>query len=80
MIKPDKDEDMNAKGWKNKMFCRGKDSRGGASGAIYGLGFVGAVVYFIQNSHTFMDGVIGVLKAIIWPALLIFKLFTFFKM
>ena len=80
MGKQDKDEDINVKDCKKKMFCRGKNSRGGASGAIYGLGLVGAVVYFIQNSHTFMDGVIGILKAIIWPALLIFKLFTFFKM
>jgi len=80
MIKPDKDEDINIKECKNKMFYRGKNSGGGASGAIYGLGFVGAVVYFIQNSHTFINGAIGVLKAIIWPALLIFKLFTFFKM
>jgi len=79
MAKQDKDEDINVKDCKNKMFCRGKNSRGGASGAIYGLGFVGAVVYFIQNSHTFMDGAIGVLKAIIWPALLIYKVFAFFK-
>lgn len=46
---------------------------GGASGAIYGLGLIGALVYFIQNADTFWMGAIGVLKAIIWPAFLIYE-------
>ncbi len=50
-----------------------KYSGGGAGGAIYGMGFVGALVYFIQHSTTFMDGLIGLLKAIVWPALLVYK-------
>lgn len=45
----------------------------GTSGAIYGLGFIGAVVYFIQHSATFGAGVIGVLKAIVWPAIVVYK-------
>lgn len=52
---------------------------GGPAGAVYGLGFIGALVYFIQHSATFMDGVIGLLKALVWPAFLIFKVFEFFK-
>ncbi len=44
--------------------------------AVYGLGFVGAAIYYIQHSSTFIDGVIGILKAIVWPAFLIHKLFT----
>lgn len=46
---------------------------------FYGLGLVGALFYFIQNAHTFGAGVIGVLKAIIWPALVVFKLLDFLK-
>lgn len=49
----------------------------GSSGVIYGLGFIGAVVYFIQNAATFQDGVIGVAKALVWPALLVYKLLGF---
>lgn len=46
---------------------------GGSSGAVYGLGFVGAAVYFIQQANGFTEGVIGVLKAIVWPAFLIHR-------
>ncbi len=53
---------------------------GGPGGAIYGLGFLGALIYYLQNSATFMEGVIGVLKAIVWPAFLIHKVFTILGM
>ena len=36
--------------------------------AVYGLGFVGAAVYFIQHAPTFWIGMFGVLKAVVWPA------------
>lgn len=48
-------------------------------GAVYGLGFIGAVVYFLQHSVSFGDGFVGILKAIIWPALVVFKLLEFLK-
>ncbi len=43
-----------------------------AAGGIYGLGFIGAVVYFIQQADGFWLGVLGVLKALVWPAILIY--------
>ena len=43
------------------------------SGAIYGLGLIGAAVYFISHATTFWMGVLGVLKAIVWPAFLIYE-------
>lgn len=46
---------------------------GAGSGAVYGLGLVGALVYFIQNSTTAGELIIGILKAIVWPALLVYK-------
>ncbi len=51
-----------------------------ASGAVYGLGFIGALVYFIQHAATFWLGVLGVLKAMVWPALLIYKALEMLKM
>ncbi|MDO8676597.1 MAG: hypothetical protein Q7K16_03020 [Candidatus Azambacteria bacterium] len=48
-------------------------------GGIYFLGVIGAAVYFIQHAKTFKDGVVGVLKAIVWPAVLAYKLFEFLK-
>lgn len=42
--------------------------------AIYGLGFIGAVVYFISTSVGFWSGVLGFLKAMVWPAFLVYEL------
>lgn len=47
--------------------------QGGPSGAVYGLGLVGALVYYIQTADGFWMGVVGVLKALVWPAFLIYK-------
>jgi len=53
----------------------GKDMQGNASsGAVYGLGMIGAAVYFIMHAVGFWAGVVGVLKAIVWPALVVFEL------
>ena len=51
----------------------GKNIKGGAE-AVYGLGFIGALVYFIQHASTFGQGLLGLLKALVWPALVVYKL------
>lgn len=56
-----------------------KKGGGSMGGAVYGFGFVGALVYFLQHTASFGDGFIGILKAIIWPALVVFKLLEFLK-
>lgn len=43
---------------------------------LYGLGFVGAAVYFISNAIGFWMGVLGFFKAIVWPAFLVYEAFT----
>jgi hypothetical protein len=52
----------------------------GAWGGAYGLVFVGAVVYYIQQSDTFWMGVLGFFKAIVWPAMLTYRAFTLLGM
>ena len=47
------------------------------SGAIYGLGLIGAAVFFISHATTFWMGVLGVLKAIVWPAFLVYEAFKY---
>jgi hypothetical protein len=47
------------------------------AGAVYGLGFVGAAIYFIIQATSFWTGVIGVLKAIVWPAIMVYELFKY---
>ena len=70
----DKDSSVqDHRGWKGM-----RDS--GTSSAVYGMAFIGALVYFIQHATTFWSVVLGILKAIIWPAVLIYNLLEFLKM
>lgn len=50
----------------------------GAAGAVYGLGFIGAAIYFISQAATFWTGVLGFLKAIVWPAYLVYEALKYF--
>lgn len=45
----------------------------GSASAVYGLGFIGAVIYYLSVASSFWAGAIGVLKAIVWPAFLVFE-------
>ena len=54
-------------------------SDAGFMGGVYGLGFIGAVIYYVQHAPGFWVGVLGFLKAIVWPAYLVYHLFTFLK-
>jgi hypothetical protein len=46
-----------------------------ASNAVYGLGFIGAAIYFISTATGFWMGVLGFLKAIVWPVFLVYEAF-----
>ena len=50
------------------------DSSTCTGGCIYFLGFIGAVIYYISSTTGFWVGVLGVLKALIWPTFLVFGL------
>ena len=52
----------------------------GTGTAVYGLGFIGAVVYYLQQATTFGGGLLGIVKAIIWPALLVYEALTRLQM
>jgi len=49
----------------------------GRGGGFYFLGFLGAAIYYISTATGFWNGVLGVLKAIVWPAFVVFKLLKF---
>ncbi len=53
----------------------GKDKA--CCGFAYFLGVVGAAVYYMSAATGFWAGVIGFLKALVWPAFLVFKMFKF---
>lgn len=58
----------------NKNFNR---KRFASNDAVYGLGFIGAAVFYISNSTTFSMGLLGFLKAIVWPAFMVYEAFKF---
>lgn len=49
----------------------------GFSGGIYGLGWIGALVYYINHATSFWEGVLGFLKALVWPAFLVYELLKY---
>lgn len=64
-----------------KMICKCHHGHSnGNSCAIYGLGVVGALFYFLQHATTFGIVMIGIGKSIFWPAILMFKLLTYLQM
>ena len=54
--------------------------RGGASDAVYGLGLIGAWIYYIGHATTFWLGLLGILKGIVWPAMLVYELMKYLNM
>jgi hypothetical protein len=59
--------------------CKGMNGNG-ILGGIYGMAFLGGAVYYIQHAATFWAGVLGILKAIFWPAVLMYKVLELLKM
>lgn len=58
----------------------GKYNKCDGSSAIYGLGFIGAAIYYISTAPGFWMGVLGFLKALVWPVFLIYELLKYLAM
>lgn len=60
----------------------GKSKSGNASSGmgnvVYGLGLIGALVYYLQAATDFGSVVVGILKALVWPAFVVYKLLESF--
>jgi hypothetical protein len=57
-----------------KMWAR----RGGCTGHFgYFLGLIGALVYYVQHADGFWSVVVAILKALVWPAFVVYDLLKF---
>jgi hypothetical protein len=56
-----------------KERCSSGTAPGG--GAVFGLGLVGAFVWFWQEAEGLGEHLVGVLKALVWPAFLVYEAF-----
>ncbi len=50
------------------------------SSGVYGLAFVGALIYYFQHATTITAYVAGFFKALLWPAFLIYNLLGYLNM
>ena len=41
--------------------------------ALYFFGFLGAAIYYISHATRFWMGLLGLLKACVWPAFLVYE-------
>ncbi|MFP4556105.1 MAG: hypothetical protein ACLFNU_04470 [Bacteroidales bacterium] len=55
----------------DKEKCGGHHN--GTSSAIYGLGLIGAAIYYISAATSFWMGVLGFLKALVWPVFFVYE-------
>lgn len=54
--------------------------RNAGSVPVYGLGLIGALVYYLTHATTFWLGVLGFFKAIVWPTMLVYELLKYLNM
>ena len=53
----------------------------GGAGGFWFMGFVGALFYYLHvHSGTFWLVILAVVKAVVWPALLVYHLLVFLQM
>lgn len=55
-----------------KSIAKNKNLTTKTKSELYFLGFIGAACYYISTATDFWIGVLGILKAIVWPAFLVF--------
>jgi hypothetical protein len=71
-----------AKDKEAKECCGGNNWQGNRGGgdAVYGLGLIGALVYYLGHANSFVTVIMGILKSLVWPAMLVYHLLSFLKM
>jgi hypothetical protein len=62
-------------GTRKVRYCKPTTYHRHSGNAIYGLGLIGAAIFFIGQATTFWMGVLGLLKAFVWPVFLVLEAF-----
>ncbi len=63
-----------------KIVCKQYFASSCKGSGIYCLGFIGAAIYYISTATGFWNGVLGVLKALVWPAFVVYNLMKYLGM
>lgn len=54
-------------------------TQGGGSDAVYGIGLIGAWIYYFKRATTPQERLQAFFKGLFWPAFLVFDLLTFLE-
>ena len=57
-----------------------KHSNNVSNNTLYGMGFIGAVIYYLSTATTIGAGIFGIVKGIFWPAFVVYELLKYFGM
>ena len=72
----------NSEEWKEwAKYCKNNKKYGtshGTAGALYFVGFIGSLVYWMQAANGFGAVITGILKSLVWPAYIVYKLLESF--
>lgn len=64
-----------------KCDCASRAGAANASGgAVYGFGLFGALFFYLSAANSFGAVMMGILKAFVWPAMMVYHLFKFLGM
>lgn len=55
------------------------DNSKGPAGGVWFMGFIGSAVHFVGNVDGFWNIVLALLKACVWPAFLIHRVFDLLR-
>ncbi len=58
---------------------KGSSPGPGAGNALYGLGVLGAWVYFWQNADGFWGHLLALVEGVFWPALMVYDAFSLLR-
>ena len=50
---------------------------GGSTGTVYGLGLIGAWVFYLKRATTTEEKVKGFFKGLVWPAFMVYEMLIF---
>ncbi len=53
--------------------------RSGGSDSVYGIGLIGAWIYYFKRATTTQERVQAFFKGLVWPAFLVYELFVFLE-
>ena len=70
---------MAKKSKSSRIKCSVKDnvSCNGTGGCFYFLGFIAALIHYINTAPNIWVAILGFFKAIVWPAFLVYGLLVF---